>query len=87
MKTGFYDPIAIKEGEHKKSPWDYRQPPYDERTSCYVNAGSHYGVGHNQPVGHKGPPKTKSPCLPEGRVNTMKTYEVPVGNLEVEFLK
>lgn len=87
MKTGFHDPIAIKEGEHKKSPWDFTQPPYDERSSCYVNAGGHYGVGHKQPVGHKGPAKTSSPCLPKGRVNTMEVDEVPVKNLDVEFLK
>ena len=88
MKTGFHDPIAIKEGEHKKSPWDFRQPPYDERSSCYVNAGGHYGVGHNQPVGRKGNAKFESPVLPRGKVkNTMQTYEVPRDNLDIEFLK
>jgi hypothetical protein len=85
MKTGFHDPIEVKEGKHKKSPWDFTQPPYDERTSCYVNAGTHYGVGHNQPVGHSKGAKPHSPCLPMGRVNTMKTDEIPRKDLEIEF--
>lgn len=34
-----------------KAPWDYSQPPIDERSSCYVNAGNHHGVGYRQPTG------------------------------------
>lgn len=45
---GDYDP---KEG--KKSPWNFEQPKYDERSSCFVNAGTYHGVGINQPVGSK----------------------------------
>ncbi len=82
MKSGFKDPIAIKNQEPKdkpvegkNSPWDFRCPQYDERSSCYVNAGTHYGVGHNQPVGHGGNPKVTADCLPKGRVNTMRTDE------------
>ena len=69
-KTGFKDPARsnIKE-ENKKSPWNFDQPPYDERTSCYVNAGSEYGVGKTQPVGRKGNPKTTAPCLPANQHN------------------
>lgn len=87
MKTGFNDPIKVKEGKHIKAPWNFDCPPYDERSSCYVNAGSHYGVGHNQPVGHSGNPKKDSPCLPKNRnsVDTMKTYEVPTKNLDIEI--
>lgn len=84
MKTGFKDRIATK-GSQKtmKSPWNYDQPHYDERSSCYVNAGSHYGVGHRQPVGtetHSG----KS-GVPFGRGHTMKDDEVPHKNLRIEM--
>jgi len=85
MKTGFHDPIEVKEGKKIKSPWNFDAPPYDERTSCYVNAGSHYGVGHRQPVGHKADPKEKALCLPKGSVKTMKDDEVPHKNLKLEI--
>ena len=83
MKSGFKDPIAIKNQEPKdkpedgkNSPWDFRCPQYDQRSSCFVNTGTHYGVGHNQPVGHSGNPKKDAPVLSKGRVNTMETDEV-----------
>lgn len=83
MKTGFKDPTAIKKQDPKdkpvdgkNSPWDFRCPQYDERSSCYVNAGTHYGVGHRQPVGHHGNPKSKVDVLPQSRVNTMEVDEV-----------
>lgn len=84
MKTGFKDPIAIKQGKNMKSPWNFDAPCYDERTSCYVNAGSHYGVGHRQPVGHKGNPASRAETLPHGRVKTMRDDEVPHKNLRLE---
>jgi hypothetical protein len=86
MKTGFKDPIAVKEGKKVKNPWNFDQPSYDERTSCYVNAGTNYGVGHRQPVGRSGNPKSDVAVLPKGRVNTMKTDYVhhgKVSNVEV----
>ena len=83
MKSGFKDPIAIKSQkpkdkplDGKNSPWDFTCPQYDQRSSCFVNAGTHYGVGHNQPVGHKENPKQVAPCLPRGKVNTMRVDEV-----------
>ena len=83
MKSGFHDPIAIKSQkpndkpvDGKNSPWDYRCPQYDQRSSCFVNAGTHYGVGHNQPIGNDRGPKMDSPCLPRGKVNTMRIDEV-----------
>ncbi len=86
MKTGFKDPIAVKNEQKKvKSPWNFDQPHYDERSSCFVNAGSHYGVGHRQPVGHKGNPTSKASTLPFGKVNTMKDDEVPRRNLPVDL--
>jgi hypothetical protein len=80
MKSGFKDPIQIKNQKPKDSPkdgkntpWDYRAPQYDQRSSCFVGAGTHYGVGHAQPVGHAG--KCKPYGVPKGRVNTMKVDE------------
>jgi hypothetical protein len=77
-KSGFHDPIAVKTEEPRNkpvkglnSPWDFTAPSYDERTSCFVNAGTHYGVGYRQPVGHDGDPATSAACLPMGRVNTL----------------
>jgi hypothetical protein len=75
MKTGFKDPIASKVKEKKqKSPWNYDAPQYDQRSSCYVNAGTHYGTGYKQPVGHEGNPKSEASILPKGRVNTLNLY-------------
>jgi hypothetical protein len=62
-----------KDGQ--KSPWDFRCPQYDQRSSCFVNAGTHYGVGHTQPVGHEGNPKQFVAVLPQGKVNTMRIDE------------
>lgn len=83
MKTGFKDPAAIKNQrpedkpkEGKNSPWDYRCPQYDERSSCFINAGTKYGVGHRQPVGHEGNPISRVPTMPFGRVPTMEVDEV-----------
>lgn len=84
MKTGFKDPIAVKEGKKMKSPWNFDAPQYDERSSCYVNAGSHYGVGHRQPVGHAGDPTERASVLPKGRVKTMADDEMPHKNLRFE---
>ena len=78
---GFHDPIAIKNQkpidnpkDGVKSPWDFSCPQYDQRSSCFVGAGTDYGVGHNQPVGRQGEPKQHVPCLPMG-VKMMNAYE------------
>jgi hypothetical protein len=83
MKTGFNDPAAIKKQkpedkpkDGKNSPWDFTCPQYDERTSCFVNAGTHYGKAIKQPVGHQDNPKDRVDVLPFGRPNTLKTDEV-----------
>lgn len=86
MKTGFKDPIALKPGKKHKSPWDYRCPLYDERTSCYMNAGSHNGIGHRSPVGHTGPVKQRVSTLPYGRIETMQTSYVPPKQLDQEYI-
>ena len=78
-RTGFADRDRVKE-ENKKdtpkdsfeSPWDFRCPQYDQRSSSFVNAGTHYGVGMKQPVGHEGNPKSVVPALPRTRINTLQ---------------
>ncbi len=81
-QSGFKDPIDIREQREldspkdgKNSPWDFRCPQYDQRSSNFINAGTHYGVGRNQPVGHAGNPKMRVDTLPYGRVNTMTIDE------------
>lgn len=81
MKSGFKDPTAVKKQKPIDLPekttrkvWEEEQPQYDERSSCFVNCGTHYGVGHRQPVGtekHSG----KS-AVPMGRAATMRVDEV-----------
>ncbi len=80
MKTGFKDPIAIKKQspkdkpvDGKNTPWDFTCPQYDERTSCFVNAGTHYGTGHRQPVGTE--QHSSAGGVPTGRVNTLRVDE------------
>lgn len=77
--SGFKDPISIREQREldqpkdgKNSPWDYRCPQYDQRSSNFVNCGTHYGVGRNQPVGHTGNPTQREDVLPFGRPTTMR---------------
>jgi hypothetical protein len=79
MKSGFADPIKIKNQNKKnlpeggkKSPWDFSCPQYDQRSSNFVNAGTHYGVGRNQPIGHSGDPKPVVDVLPRTRRNTLQ---------------
>lgn len=48
-----------------KNPWSFAAPAYDHRSSVFINAGSHHGVGHKQPVGHEGSPKQFVPALPQ----------------------
>lgn len=54
-----------------RNPWSFAAPDYDHRSGNFVSAGSDYGVGHNQPIGHKGNPKDKVSCLPMGKMKTM----------------
>lgn len=87
MKTGFKDPIARPQGKEKKSPWDFRCPTYDERSSCSIDAGSHYGIGHRNPIGHTGQVKSRVDTLPFGRVKTFETSYVPPKAPEQEFIE
>ena len=62
----FADPIrdkASKKTTH--SYWQHKQPQYDERSSCYINAGTDHKVGYKQPVGHHGDANRLSDVLPQ----------------------
>lgn len=58
-----------------KNPWDFSAPDYDQRSSIFVNAGSHEGIGKKQPVGHLAEPKQNVPALPRGTMKTMRDDE------------
>lgn len=80
--SGFHDPIAIKNQrpkdqpkDGKNSPWDFRCPQYDQRSSNFINAGTHYGTGRTQPIGHKGNPVEHIPTMPMGRPIVMRDDE------------
>jgi hypothetical protein len=80
--SGFSNPNAVREQREiekpkdgMNSPWDFRCPQYDQRSSNFVNAGTHYGVGINQPVGHQGNPKQRVDVLPFGKPATMRVDE------------
>lgn len=79
FKSGFSDPNRIKDQnptdhpiDGMRSPFDFRCPQYDQRSSNFINAGTHYGVGINQPIGHKGNPKQVVDVLPQTRHNTLQ---------------
>ncbi len=79
----FKDPIKPKHilptetpKDGKNSPWDFRAPCYDQRSGPWVNAGTNYGVGFNQPVGHADNPKERVDVLPKGRHSTLDSDEV-----------
>lgn len=70
-KSHFADPIKIKTQREedkpkdgKNSPWDYRCPQYDQRSSNFINAGTNYGIGQASPIGHKGNPTKTASTLP-----------------------
>lgn len=78
MKTGFKDALEVKGQkpkaapvDGKNTPWSYSQPHYDQRSSCFVNVGVDYGVGHTNPVGTKS--VSMKGEVPKGRVDTIKT--------------
>lgn len=84
-KSGFKEPNRIKTQvqecepeDGKDSPFDFRCPQYDQRSSSFINAGTHYGTGINQPIGHMGNPKRDVDVLPRDRrnVTTMRVDEV-----------
>ena len=80
-KSGFKDGLEVKEQREidkpedgKKSPWDFRAPCYDQRSSNFVNAGTHYGIGRNQPVGTM--KQSNNYAVPMGRHHTMRDEDL-----------
>jgi hypothetical protein len=78
-KNGFEDRTGVKQANKDcmpedgvKSPWDFRCPQYDQRSSNFINAGTHYGVGFAQPIGHEGDPQAVVAALPRTRMNTQQ---------------
>jgi len=66
-----------------KNPWDFTQPVYDERSSCYINAGTKHGVGKPQPVGTL--KHNMKGAVPIGRPPQLKVDEVPTRNLPIDI--
>jgi hypothetical protein len=64
MKNGFKKIAERMETIEIESPFRFEAPPYDQRSSSFVNAGQYHGVGHRQPVGHEDGAKDTAPCLP-----------------------
>lgn len=69
MNTGFKNSIEPNKGKSIKNPWSYEQVPYDQRSSCFVNAGTYHGVGKKTPVGTEN--VSQENCVPKGRVDTL----------------
>lgn len=86
MKTGFKN-ILEEKGKEKKGPWDFRCPTYDNRSSRFMDAGSHQGIGHKNPIGHTGPSKQRVDTLPYGKVNTPTVSPVPQKKLDQEYIE
>ena len=83
MKKNFKNELDPKYEKTMKSPWDFSCPEYDERSSCYVNAGSHYGVGYRQPVGTL--EHNMKGAIPNGKGMGMTVDEIPVKNLTLKI--
>jgi hypothetical protein len=85
MKKNFKNNIEEKQHKSVASPWNFDCPHYDERSSCYVNAGSHHGVGHTQPVGSHN--HSMKGAVPVGKGMGMTVDEIPAKNLTLELSK
>lgn len=83
MGKNFKNKLEPKDVIKSKNPWNFDQPEYDERTSCYVNAGSHYGVGHRQPVGKFN--ASNKGGVPVGKGMGLTDDEIPVKNLTLDL--
>lgn len=77
--SGFADPIDIREEREIAKPkdgkgieWDFRCPQYDQKSSNFINAGTHYGIGRKSPVGHEGNAKQRVDTMPFGKRTTMR---------------
>jgi len=84
----FPDPIAAPKDKKAKNPWNFEQPAYDQRSSCFIQAGANYGVGHRTPVGTEktsglasGPLRHKAERFPSQYI-----HKGPSGRLDTENL-
>ena len=50
-RSMFKENVKIERQNKKHPAFSFDQPPYDERSSCFINAGTKHGVGKTQPVG------------------------------------
>ena len=85
MDTHFPNVMGGTPGKSEKSPWNFDCPPYDERSSSYVNAGFHHGVGKKNPIGHTSTPKQFVPTLPFGRHPTLKVDDKRMNNERLDI--
>lgn len=49
--------------DKNKKIWNFVQPAYDERSSCFMNAGTEQGIGKRQPVGTE--KQSHKPAIPQ----------------------
>lgn len=83
MKKNFKNNIEERTARTLTSPWDFTCPHYDQRSSCYVNAGAHHGIGHTQPVGTK--THSNKGSVPLGKGMGMTDDYVGMKNLVIGF--
>jgi len=57
----FKNPIAPKKEKDGDYPFEFKAPPYDKRSSCFMSAGDDWGVGHRAPIGLERAGMKKSP--------------------------
>lgn len=85
MKKNFKDTIPDLPNTPQRSPWDFTCPDYDQRSSKFVNAGEHHGVGYRQPVGTS--THNMKGAVPVGKGMGMTVDQIPMRNLIIEFEK
>lgn len=73
-KTGFKEIVKNEEKKIDSKAWNYKAPSYDERSSCFINAGEKHGVGHKQPVGSL--KHSSSGGVSFGKVKTLESDEI-----------
>ena len=67
------------EYEKEKGPWDFKSPTYDDRSSCAISAGTHYGVGFKTPVGSER--VSEKSAVPYGKIDTLKVGYIHRGSV------
>lgn len=78
MKEKFKNPIAPRNEKpsnkmtEKNTAFTFSQIPYDQRSGCFIKAGTDYGVGFNQPIAKES--NKKESCIPQ-KAFKWKPYE------------